>query len=58
MKTFLTAAVFFGLVLTATAFLYEQLEYTATEAFTTESARVGHENPVDGRLGWSPDLEE
>ena len=56
MKMFLTAAAFFGLSLTATGFFYEQIEYTATEAFSLESARVGHENPVDGRLGWSPDL--
>lgn len=58
MKTFLTAAVFFGVALAVTAFVYEQVEYSATEAFSRDSARVGHVNPVDGRLGWSPDLEE
>ena len=57
MKAFLAAAVFFGLALAGTGLFYEQVEYTATEAYSAESVRVGHENPVDGRLGWSPDLE-
>ncbi|WP_375262163.1 hypothetical protein [Palleronia sp.] len=58
MKTFLTAAAFFAVSLVVSGFVYEQIEYTATEAYSRDTARVGHDNPVDGRLGWSPDLEE
>lgn len=56
MKAFFAAAAFFGLALAGTGLVYEQMAYTATEAYSEESARVGHVNPVDGRLGWSPDL--
>lgn len=56
MKTFLAAAVFVVVAVAVSGFVYESIEYTATEAFSMESARVGHVNPVDGRLGWSPDL--
>jgi hypothetical protein len=56
MKMFLAAVLFFGLAVAVTGFIYEQVSYTASEAFSTESARVGHTNPVDGRLGWSPDV--
>jgi hypothetical protein len=56
MKAFLAALLFFGVALTATGFVFrEAISYTATEAYSTPSARVGHVNPVDGRLGWTPD---
>jgi hypothetical protein len=56
MKVFLASGVFFGLALAGTGLVYERIAYSATEAYSAESARVGHDNPVDGRLGWSPDL--
>lgn len=56
MKTFLAAAIFYAVGVAVTGFLYERVSYSATEAYSTDTVRVGHVNPVDGRLGWSPDL--
>lgn len=56
MKTFLAAALFFVAAVAVSGLVYENIEYSATEAFSMESARVGHDNPVGGRLGWSPDI--
>lgn len=57
MKAFLSATAFVLVVMGITAAAFEMLTLTATEAYSTSSVRVGHENPVDGRLGWSPDVE-
>lgn len=57
MKAFLSSLAFVLVSMGLTAAVFEGFALTATEAHSTSSVRVGHENPVDGRLGWSPDLE-
>lgn len=56
MKTFLAALAAFAVLVAVTGFAFERINYTATEAYSADSARVGRENPVGGRLGWSPDV--
>lgn len=58
MKAFLSATVFVLALMAVTGVIFEVFTVTATEAYSTESVRVGHENPVDGRLGWAPDVED
>lgn len=56
MKSFLSALVFYAVIIAATGFIYTRINYTTTDAYSTESARVGHESEAnyDGRLGWTP----
>lgn len=56
MKIFLAAAAFYVVAVALTGFVSERVSYSATNAFSADGVRVGHESPVDGRLGWSPDL--
>ena len=53
MRMFLAALLVFGLAVAATAFGYGTIQRNATDAYSTESARVGHRAPPDGRLGWA-----
>ncbi|MCA1940049.1 MAG: hypothetical protein LDL26_03545 [Caenispirillum bisanense] len=57
MKAFLASVAFVLAVMAVTGVAFELFAVSATSAYSRDSARVGHENPVDGRLGWSPDLE-
>ncbi|WP_404383799.1 hypothetical protein [Caenispirillum salinarum] len=57
MKAFLSSLAFVLVSMGLTAIVFEGFAVTATEAHSTSSARVDHESQVDGRLGWSPDLE-
>ena len=52
MKAFLLSLATFVVLVAATGFVYVAASLTATEAYSRDSARVGHDNPVDGRLGW------
>lgn len=52
MKAFLVSLATFAVLVAGTGFVYVAASLTATEAYSRESARVGHDNPVDGRLGW------
>ncbi len=54
MKSFLSALVFYALIIAATAFVYTQINRSTTDVYSTESARVDHEASQDGRLGWEP----
>ena len=53
MKAFLVAGVFFVAMVAVSAFSYGRLGESATEAYSSDSVRVGHDNAVDGRLGWA-----
>lgn len=57
MKAFLASVAFVLAVMAVTGVAFELFAVSATSAYSRDSARVAHENPVDGRLGWSPDLE-
>lgn len=54
MKSFLSALVFYALIIAMTGFIYTRINRTTTDVYSTESARVGHEAHEDGRLGWEP----
>ncbi len=54
MKSFLSALVFYALIIAVTGFIYTRINRTTTDVYSTESARVGHEAHEDGRLGWEP----
>lgn len=55
MKAFLAALLFVAIGMIVTGAVYETFTLTASEAYSRPSARVGHDNPAGGRLGWSPD---
>lgn len=57
MKAFLSSLAFVLVSMGITAIVFEAFTLSSTEAYSTSSVRVGHENPVGGRLGWSPDVE-
>lgn len=52
MKAFLLSAAIYGVLVAVTGFVFVAASLTATEAYSRDSVRVGHDNPVDGRLGW------
>lgn len=53
MKAFVASVVFFVVAVAISGFVYSSISTTATEVYSLDSARVGHTNPVDGRLGWT-----
>ena len=57
MRAFIASVVFFIAAVAVSGFVYTSVSATATEVFSLDSARVGHVNPVDGRLGWTPEAE-
>jgi len=56
MKAFLAALVFFAAVAAVTGVLFESINLTATEAYSLESARPGHDGDVEHRPGFAPDV--
>lgn len=58
MNAFLAAAGFYILALALTGIGYDLLAVPATEAFSTESARVEHVPAADGRLGWAAERDD
>lgn len=55
MKSFATAVVFYVLAVAAAGLVFNKIGYSSTEANSTESVRVDHPAPTDGRLGWRPE---
>lgn len=53
MKAFLAAAAFYVVPLILAGIGYDLLAVPAKDAFSTDSARVEHAAPPDGRLGWA-----
>jgi hypothetical protein len=54
MKSFMSAVVVYALLIAVTAFVYTRINLSTTDVYSTESARVDHAAPEDGRLGWQP----
>jgi hypothetical protein len=52
MKAFLLSVAIYAVLVAVTGFVFVTANLTATEAYSRDSVRVGHDNPVDGRLGW------
>lgn len=52
MKAFLLSVAIYAVLVAVTGFVFVTASLTATEAYSRDSVRVGHDNPVDGRLGW------
>ena len=52
MKVFLVSLASFVVLVAVTGLVYVQVSATAAEVYSRDSARVGHDTPVDGRLGW------
>lgn len=52
MRVFLVSLASFAALTAATGLAYVQVSATATQAYSSDSVRVGHDNFVDGRLGW------
>lgn len=56
MKAFLASAVFFIALLALTGFVYERwVNLTASEAYSTESVRLGGEYSVEGNREFAPE---
>lgn len=53
MKSFVAAALFFVAAVAATGLVYQGLGENSSEVYSSESARVDHLAPLDGRLGWA-----
>ncbi len=58
MKAFVASVVFFVAAVAISGFVYTSFSATASEVFSLDSVRVGHDNPVDGRLGWTREVPE
>jgi len=57
MKAFLSALVFCALLVTGTGLLFEYgITVSATDAYSLDSVRVGGDEPVSDRPGWSEDF--
>lgn len=53
MRAFLVSLASFCVLVAVTGLVYVQLSASATDSYSTDSVRVGHQAPVDGRLGSS-----
>lgn len=52
MKIFLTSLVAYAVIIAVAGYAYTSISATASETYSLDSARVGHDNDVSGRLGW------
>ena len=55
MKIFLASLAAYAVIVGVTGYGYTAISTTATATYARESARVGHDNDVSGRLGWEAD---
>lgn len=52
MKIFLASLATYAIIVAVVGYAYTGISATATETYSLESVRVGHDNDVSGRLGW------